>query len=322
MNKTLIILSLVILTLSKTASASYEQAVLAFEQNDIKTALSLFEKSKNQIQSKIYLAKIMMNRDLDDAEEWIDEAVEQDNDNAEAHYVRGVVMGRQASDSFLSALSYAKKSKKSFTRAAMLEPDSVEYQMGLLQFNVSAPSIAGGDIAEAIKVAEIIAKLDPKAGFEARIEVAKSQEDFVLVRQILAQAKAQFPVLPDFFYIEGMLEQQEKNYTLAIPLLTAASEMEVKDEDEDSINAKFGAMYQIGRTAVIAGIEAQKGILALQKFLQEAPATNELPSKDWAEFRLANLYESEGDKAKAMVIYKKLLKSDEKDLVKQVKKKT
>lgn len=320
MKKNLILISLLILTLSKTVSANYEQAVLAFEQNDIDTALALFKKNKSQIQSKIYLAKIFMDRDLNDAEDWINDAVEQDDNNAEAHYVRGIVMGRQASDSFLSALSYAKKSKKSFNRATMLEPDSIKYQMGVLQFNVSAPSIAGGDIEEAIKAAEIIAKLDLKAGFEARIDVAKAQEDLEQVHQIIVQAKAQYPTLPDFLYMEGMLEQQQENYTVAMSLLTAASEMEV--QDEDGINAKYGALYQIGRTSVLAGIEAKKGILALQKFIQEAPTTDELPSKAWAEFRLANLYESEGNKAKAMDMYRKLLNSDEKDLVKQVKKKT
>jgi tetratricopeptide (TPR) repeat protein len=320
MKKSLILISLLILTTSQSASASYKQAVLAFEQNDIATALPLFKKTKDQIQSKIYLEKIFADKDLDDAEDWIDDAVKQDDNNAEAHYVRGIVMGRQASDSFLSALSYAKKSKKSFNRAAMLEPSSVKYQMGVLQFNVSAPSIAGGDIEEAIKVAEIIAKLDVKAGFEAHIEVAKAQEDLEQARQILAKAKAQYPTLPDFFYVEGMMEQQQENYAAAIPLLTAASQMDAPDED--SINAKYGAMYQIGRTSVLAGIEAEKGIGALQKFIEEAPASKELPSKDWAEFRLANIYECEGEKAKAMTIYKKLLKSEEKDLVKQVKKKT
>jgi tetratricopeptide (TPR) repeat protein len=320
MNKKALLISLLIISISKTASASYEEAILAYEQNDIDTAITLFKKSKDQIQSKIYLAKIVMDKDLDDAEDWIDDAVEQNDKNAEAHYVRGIVMGRQASDSFLSALSYAKKSKKSFNRAAMLEPDSVKYQMGVVQFNVSAPSIAGGDIEEAIKAAEIIAKLDQKAGFKAYIEVAKGQEDLKQVRQILEKAKTQYPTLPDFFYIEGMLEQQEENYVAAIPLLTAASEKEV--QDEESINTKYAAMYQIGRTAVLAGIEVEKGIRALQTFIHKAPTTNDLPSKAWAEFRLANLYETEGDKLKAMEIYKKLLKSNEKDLVKQVKKKT
>jgi hypothetical protein len=34
----------------------------------------------------------------------------------------------------------------SFSKAVDLEPDSVEYLEGLMQFHISAPGIAGGDV--------------------------------------------------------------------------------------------------------------------------------------------------------------------------------
>jgi TPR repeat protein len=112
----------------------------------------LFEKQKHDPKAMVYLAKIYidmdmdMDMDLDEAEDWIEKAVKDKLSGAEAHYVRGTIMGRQASGSIFSVLSYAKKSVNGFTKAVKLEPDSIKYLTGLMQFHTSVPSIAGGDI--------------------------------------------------------------------------------------------------------------------------------------------------------------------------------
>lgn len=318
-NNIALVATMMLMSATQTVSANYEQAVIAFEKNDTNRAVELFEQNKQLIDAKIYLSKIYLETDLDDAEDWIEAAVEQDDDHAQAHFVRGIVMGRQASDSVFSALSYAKKSKYSFTRAVELEPNSVEYQMGLLQFNVSAPSIAGGDIEQAKAIADTVATLDPKAGFEANIEIAKSEEKFDRARELLNQAKAKYADIPDFYFIEGMLEQRLENYSRAIDLLSIASQKETDEKESSSL--QYAAMYQLGRTCVIGETEFEKGIAALEAYIVEAPQDKELPSKDWAQFRLANLYEAQGQKSKASKIYQGLVKTEEKDLRKQVKKK-
>jgi hypothetical protein len=78
----------------------------------------LFEKQKHDPKAMVYLAKIYMDMDMDidEAEDWIEKVVKDKLSGAEAHYVRGTIVGRQASGSIFSVLSYAKKSVNSFTK--------------------------------------------------------------------------------------------------------------------------------------------------------------------------------------------------------------
>lgn len=318
MKLTLLSALLLSLALSHPSHADMSSAVAAFDKGEKQEAATLFEADSSSIQAKIYLARIYMESDLDDAEDWIEEAVEQDNNNAQAHYWRGRVMGQQASESFLSALSYAKKAKKSFERAVSLEPDSVEYQIGLFRFHVNAPGIAGGDLEIAQKVASDVATLDKKEGTLLHIDLAQKQENEDLVMQILEQAKADFSDLPDFYFRAGMLNQQKKNYTVAVKDFAQAAKLD--GEDDSSLQSKWSALYQIGRTAVFSKSELEQGISALQRYVEEAPQLDGLPSKEWAEYRMANLMELADKLEQAKGIYKRLAKSADKELVKQIKK--
>lgn len=318
MKQTLLSALLLSLTISQASHADMNSAITAFEQGEMDKATELFEAESSSLQAKIYLARILMRSDLDDAEDWIEDAVEQDADSAEVHYWRGRVMGQQASESFLSALSYAKKSKASFARAVELEPDSIKYQTGLFRFHVNAPGIAGGDIDIAKKVADDVTKLDKKAGIKLHIDLAQKQEDEELVMQLLEQGKTDFSGLPDFYFKAGIINQQNKDYSAAMKEFAKASEL--SGDDDESLQSQWGALYQIGRTAVFSKSELEQGISALQRYVEQAPQVEALPSKLWAQFRMANLMEMADQKEQAKGIYKQLTKSDDKELVKQVKK--
>lgn len=302
------------LLVSSACFANIDQAIQAFEQNDVKTATELFEKTSDNIEAKIYLARIYMSTDIDEAEDWIEDAVDQDDNSAEAHYWRGRIMGEQASNSIFSALSYAKKSKTSFAKAAQLEPSSIKYQTGLFRFHINAPSIAGGDKAIAEQAAQAVANLDKKAGVNLFIDLARSNEATEQVETLLSEGKETFSDLPDFYYKSGMHYQQQKQYADAIKEFAVAAEM--NSDDEQSELYKWSAMYQIGRTAVFSKSDAEQGIKALQRYVDESPKSENLPSKDWAQFRLANLLELANQSDKAKQIYQRLKSSGEKDLLK------
>jgi tetratricopeptide (TPR) repeat protein len=131
------------------AISSLGNAITVLKTGQTEQAIVLFEKQKHDPDAMIYLAKIYMDTDLDEAEAWIEKALKANLKDAEAHYVRGAIMGRQASGSIFSALSYAEKSVNSFTKAVELQPDSIKYRKGLMQFHTGAPSIAGGDLCDA-----------------------------------------------------------------------------------------------------------------------------------------------------------------------------
>ena len=59
----------------------------------------------------------------------------------------------------------------------------------------------------------------------------------------------------------------------------------------------------------------------MTQYLNEAVISPSMPSKDWAKFRLANILEAQGQKSKAIMLYRSLgQESSDKDLQKQVKK--
>jgi tetratricopeptide (TPR) repeat protein len=310
-------LSFSTLTFASTVSP-LENAISVLKAGQTEQAIALFEKQKNDPKAMVYLAEIYMDSDLDEAEEWIEKAIEVKSDDAEIHYVRGAIMGRQASGSIFSALSYAGKSVNSFTKAVELEPNSIKYRKGLMQFHTSAPSIAGGDLDVAKVQVEKIKLLDPKAGLEAEINYELSQDNDALAEELLQQGKQTYKDIPEFFLQSGMYQQQQENFQAAFDEFTLA--ISKNAETEESVAAKYSAMYQLGRTSVLGETNIDAGIKALQQYISEAPDLDGLSPKPWAEFRLANLLALNAQKSEAKVIYLRLAKTDNEDLAKQAKK--
>jgi tetratricopeptide (TPR) repeat protein len=300
------------------ALSPLDNAITVLKTGQTEQAIVLFEKQKHDPDAMIYLAKIYMDTDLDEAEDWIEKALKANLKDAEAYYVRGAIMGRQASGSIFSALSYAEKSVNSFTQAVELQPDSIKYRKGLMQFHTGAPSIAGGDLEIAKVQIEKIRLLDPKAGLEAEINYELSQDNDTLAEALLQQAKQIYKDIPDFFLQAGMLQQQQKNYQAAFEELTIA--ISKNPETEQSVIARYNALYQLGRTSVLGENNIDAGIKALHEFIGKAPDLDGLAPKPWAEFRLANLMVLNSQTLEAKTIYLRLAKTANKALAKQAKK--
>jgi hypothetical protein len=307
------------LSLSTLAFADpLDQAVVALKAGQTEKAIDLFKAQKNNPDAMLYLAEIYLNTDLDEAEDWIEKAVKTNVNDAQAYYVRGAIMGRQASGSIFSALSYAEKSVNSFTKAVELQPDSIKYRKGLMQFHTGAPSIAGGDLDIAKVQIEKIRQLDPKAGLEAEINYELSQDNDALADALLQQAKQTYKDIPDFFFQAGMFQQRQENYQAAFEELTVA--ISKNAETEESVVAKYNALYQLGRTSVLGENNIDAGIKALNEYIGEAPDIDGMAPKPWAEFRLANLMALNSQTLEAKTIFLRLAKTDNKELAKQAKK--
>lgn len=306
------------LTTPVYAQHDVSAAIAAFEQGDFDTASQLFSEHQQQVQAKIYLARLSQNSDLDDAEDWIEKAIEQAPDNAEAHFFRGQIMGAQASNSLMSAMSYAKKSKTSFAKAVELAPNQVKYRRGLMQFYLQAPGFAGGDPALAKQQAQAIAKLDPVAGAQAEISIARTDDNPNALQAKLTEAKKQFPERAEFYFSAGMAAQSEDDYATAISEFKQAQQ--ANSNEPASQLAKYHALYQTGRTAVLSEQYLEQGQQALIRYLEQAPKHADLPETYWAKFRLANLYQLTGNNKQAKQIYQALREVKNKELQKRLKK--
>jgi len=297
-----------------------EQAIYAFKAGKIEQAINLFLEQENNPEAMLYLAKIYMSSDLDKAEDWIVKTVKNQPDNAEAHYFFGRIMGGQAQNSVFSALSYAGKSLDGFTQAVALKPDLIVYRTALMQFHIQAPSIAGGDIKIAKQQIVKIKELDAVAGLKVEIDFASSEEDNQVVEQLVAHGQSTYPDIPDFFFIAGTIYQQQENYPQAVTQLSEAATKTAVTEE--SIKAKYTALYLLGRIALLTEKRIESGIKSLNQYMTQAPNLLGMPPKSWVEFFLANLLVLNSQAPEALSIYLRLAKSDNKELAKQAKKAT
>ena len=281
-------------------------AIAAFEQNDLSGAKQQFSqqlaKNTKDTEALHYLARIAMRHDeLDQAEDYIERAQAIAPDDAAIQFVAARIMGGQAqSASIFSAPGYAKKSLKAFKKAAELEPETLDYRKGLMSFYLQAPGFLGGDEKLALAEAAAIAELDELQGIIAMASIYLSKEDFPQLSAHYAAATEKFPHSPALFVSRGMSYQAREQYELAIADFALAKELKGQDQEDVS---PYTAMYQLGRSSVLGGIEIEQGIQALHTFIDTAPEDKGLSPKAWAKYRLGLLYSKKGDNAKARELY-------------------
>lgn len=305
------------LLFSSQAYADISKGDSALAAGNKTQAIAFYQSQESDILAKIKLAQVYMGFDLDEAEEWIELARKQDNQDPRMHFTRGSIMGQQAANSIFSALSYAGKSLDSFEQAVVLEPSNIAYQLGLLSFYLQAPSIAGGDKDKAKQVAQTISALDPVEGLKANIMVYSALEDKAGLDRLLQEGLAQHSNDPWFLFNAGMIKQNNQEYGQAIGLL---SQVPLDAENEEFQQRYFSAQYQIGKTAILAEDFYPVGLAALDNYISNATIGNGMPSIDWATFRKANIVQAMGDKANASQLYKSIQADDDKQLQKALKK--
>ncbi|MFA6455878.1 MAG: tetratricopeptide repeat protein [Bacteroidota bacterium] len=135
-----------------------------------KEAQSFFETAlkhnSKDAESQYYLAvALLLQRNLDDAEEAIDEAIELNGNVARYHLARGQILGQQAaSANFFSQGLLAPKIKNAFLRASELDPDNIDARLALYNYYVIAPGIMGGSNEKAYDQAMAVVSKDPFRG--------------------------------------------------------------------------------------------------------------------------------------------------------------
>lgn len=302
---------------STFANADIDKGDAALAAGKTTEAIAFYQSQDADILAKIKLAQVYINIDLDEAEDWIERARKQDENDPRMHFTRGSIMGQQASNSIFSALSYAGKSLDSFAQAVALEPTNIKYQLGLLSFYLQAPGIAGGDTDKAKQVAQAISLLDPAEGLKANIMVYSSLEDQQGLDRLLQEGLAKHSDDPWFLFNAGMIKQNNQEYGHAIGLL---SQVPADVDNAEYQQRYFSAQYQIGKTAILAKDFYPQGLAALDNYIVNAAIGNGMPSVHWATFRKANIVQAMGDTAAAMKLYKSIDAADDKQLSKALQK--
>ena len=222
-------------------------------------------------------------------------------DDAEAHYWFGAAAGSLAANvSMFKAGKYAREVRDAFSKAIELDPQHADAHQGLIQFHLQAPRIVGGKKKEAERLAEALRKFDPLNGALSLANVYRQTRREDEARELLRALADELPDEPRAWAQLGFDAQGAEDWESAHTAFSKAAR--AGGDSEPHRNARLGALYQIGRTAVFADANHDSGIDALQQYL-EADIAAGLPGKDWANYRLGLLLEATDQTAEAAAAF-------------------
>lgn len=309
-----------LLTLSLIAQNTFaieSDAQSLYQQGYLKQAAKLLQQQQKSEAVLLQLAKIQFHYDLDRAEDWIEQACKAYPNSAEVHYLRGQIMGEQASRAFFSAMSYAKKSLTSFEKAVELAPKQIKYRQALLQFHLFAPSIAGGDKQQAqLQIAQI-KQLDTVEGELAELLQLLVEEKEQQAQQQLTSLIAQNPDIADYYYQAGLLYLEADDYVQAFSFFEHS--LTLLQKQAQTTTLYYSTLYQLAKTSVLSKSQLARAEELLHEYIQSAPKTDELPQIYWAQFRLAKILALQGKSEQAQKLYAKLNSLEVPELKEQLK---
>jgi tetratricopeptide (TPR) repeat protein len=242
---------------------------------------------------------------FDRAIPYAEKAVALDPNNSVYHALLGRLFGEKADRSgWFSALSLAKKARKEFETAVQLDEHNFSATQSLIEFDCSAPGIAGGGEDKARPEIERLSALDPAEGHYAAGNCRRQKKDNETADREFRKALALHPKSADLIYDIGdhyMKHNQPEGLRLVL------------EEGERAAPADLrGNFYR----AVVFAMEKKNESAAnrlFRDYLAKAPKRNNYPSRAIAHYWLGRIEENQNDVASARREYKEALNLEPKN---------
>lgn len=266
----------------------YQAAEERLESKDYKKAQSLFEQLANspefQIKAKFGLARVaFFTKELDDAEELIEEVLEKSSETPEHLFLAGRVAGQQAQNaSIFTKMGYAKDAKKYFEKAQAVDPNHQGALIGLIRFHQQAPSMAGGDEEQIPGLLDRLRNLDKREAFniEAPGLLKDGHKDKVI--SLYKAALESEDETCNFKFGFALMLAQVEMYIPALSELDTLSEETCKESPE-VLNMK---LYQVGKLAAESNSQLDRGLDSMSRYASLEQNESSIPP-DWVAFRIA-----------------------------------
>ena len=207
------------------------------------------------------------------AQKSLEQAVRKNPASSTYHYWLGLAIGRRAETltgfGRFRAMGLAKKVKVQFERAVELDGSNIDALEALQNFHFQAPGIAGGNKAEARKIADRIKQLDEARGAIAWARCHEHDKDFASAAAQYALARRLEPDNTDYLVEHAAFLSKRRQHAESDELFDAAFE---RDPDN----------RKLWLTAAKTWIEAKRSALyprarkLLQRFLENAKSVPNL----------------------------------------------
>ncbi|WP_240507616.1 tetratricopeptide repeat protein [Winogradskyella aurantia] len=235
-------------------------------------------------------------KEWDKAIEQYEILVEKVPDKANYHYKYGGALAMKAqSGSKLEALGLIGAMKRSFLNAVALDPAHIDAHWALVDLYVTLPGIVGGSFSKALKYADSLEKISEVDGYLAKGYIYEYDEEPKLAEKYYKLAIRVGGSVTCYDKLTGFYEAQNQP-------IEAISTLE-KGQQKHQRNAMH---YQIGKVCADYNIQLDKGEKCLKAYLANYAVTDGVP-KEWAYYRLAQIYKHRKNKEKALEYIDKAL---------------
>jgi tetratricopeptide (TPR) repeat protein len=240
------------------------------------------------------------NEDFDGAVAPAEAAVSLEPKNSAFHELLGRVYGEKADRSgWLSALSLAKKARKEFETAVRLDERNFSAMQALIEFDCSAPGIAGGGEDKAKPEIAKLSALDAAEGRYAAGNCRRQKKDFAAADVEFRKSLALHPKSPDLIY--DIADHYMKHGQPDAMRIALAEGERVAPAGDPRGNFYRAVIYTLEKKDPVGSTKL------LHEYLANVPKRNEYPSKAMAHYWLGRIQQNQNDEASAKREYREAL---------------
>ncbi len=168
------IAALILLMHGELKAKTVDEGIVLAKQGKFVDAKTMFEQILDKDDKNaeahyqlglVYLNRANVQRDVDEAVDQLEKAVDLNPNNADYQFQYGTALGEKTQQAGAIKKAFlAPKIKKAFLRAVELDPAFLPARVGLAQYYLMAPSIIGGDEEEGWKQLDEVVKIDEVQG--------------------------------------------------------------------------------------------------------------------------------------------------------------
>lgn len=240
----------------------------------------------HNLRCRVYYQEELWDPAIEDCEA----AVRLDAGNSNDHLWLGRAYGLKAQHvSVISGYKLAHKVAAEFEKAAQLDPRNKEALADLGEFDVEAPSVAGGGLNKAAAVAQQMQGVDPVSALMLQARIAERKRDYETAEADYKSAIATCPrPSGPWMDLAGFYQRRKR-----IPDMVAAARSGV------AADPKHGPVLVDAASALAkAGVDQPVAIQWLQQYLNSRAQREDAPAFA-VRIQLARLLQEQGDYAGA-----------------------
>ncbi|WP_040560195.1 tetratricopeptide repeat protein [Kordia algicida OT-1] len=287
----LVFLCLPMLLFSQATKENIEQL---FEQKQYSKAEDILKTAVKNSPNDPVLIELLgdsygYQKKWDEAIEIYERLVEMDDHNANYHYKYGGAMGMKALIvNKFRALGLIGDIKRSFNRAAELDPNHIDVRWAMVELYMQLPRLLGGSVKKSMKYANELENLSKVDGYLAKGYIYEYDDEPELAEKFYKKAIEVGGSLTCYDKLTKLYEKQDQP-------LKAIANIE-KSHKKHQRNAMH---YQIGKVAADYNIQLDKGEKCLYLYITHYTSKDGVPLS-WAYYRLAQIFKHKGNKQKAL----------------------